>query len=310
VTPDIFVAFRLPPELAELQDGRFTVHLGNGDFPQLDDAQRAAVRALVTNGIRGADRALIDYFPNLEIIASLGIGLDSLDLEAARARKLVVTNTPGVVADDAADLALALLIDRRRQVQEANRFLLAGKWSQGPYPLARSLTGMTLGIVGLGAIGTAVARRAEAFRMHVKWYGPHPKPFVAYQYVPDLVQLAEESDALVIACAGGAATRHLINGPILRALGPQGILVNVARGSIVDTQALIDALTSGQLGAAALDVFEHQPQVPPALLALPNVLLTPHLGTATRETRARMGKMVIHSLIDHFSGRVPQHRVL
>jgi lactate dehydrogenase-like 2-hydroxyacid dehydrogenase len=146
--------------------------------------------------------------------------------------------------------------------------------------------------------------------VHVKWYGPHPKPFVAYQYVPDLEQLASESDALVITCAGGMATRHLINAPILRALGPEGILINVARGSVVDTDALVDALRSGQLGAAALDVFEQQPQVPAELLTLPQVLLTPHLGTATRETRARMGRMVIHSLLEHFAGRSPQHRVV
>lgn len=309
VTPELFVTFRLPPELAALQDGRFTLHLSHGESPQLPDAQRAAVRGLVTNGIRGADSALIDYFPNLEIIASLGIGLDALDLAAARSRKLVVTHTPGVVADDVADLAMALLIDRCRHVQEANRFLLAGKWSKGPFPLARSLTGMTLGIVGLGAIGAAVARRAEAFCMRVKWHGPRAKPAVAQEYVPDLVQLATQSDALVIACAGGPATRHLINAPVLRALGEQGILVNVARGSVVDSAALIAALKSGELGTAALDVFEQQPQVPPELLSMSHVLLTPHLGTATRETRGRMGAMVIQSLLDHFSGQPPKNRV-
>ncbi len=305
--PEVFVAFRLPPELAALHDAPVVLHLG--DQP-LDASQRARVRALVTNGIRGADAALMDQFPNLELIASLGIGLDALDLEAARARNLVVTNTPGVIADDVADLALALLIDRLRQVTAANRYVLAGEWAKGPYPLARSLTGKTVGIVGMGAIGRAVAQRAEAFRMTVKWHGPQPKPDVPQDYVADLVQLARESDVLVVACTGGAATRHLINAPVLTALGPAGVLINVARGSVVDTAALIAALDSGLLGSAALDVLEHQPQVPPELLANDKVLLTPHLGTATRETRARMGRMVVQSLSDHFAGSTPLHRVV
>ena len=307
--PAIFVAFRLPPELEALQDGSFDVHLGHGNLPALEPTKREQVRGLVTNGIRGAEKALIDYFPQLEIIASLGIGLDALDLVAARARGLVVTNTPGVIADDAADLAMALLIDRRRQLTRANRFVVAGQWRNGPFPLARSLTGMTLGIVGLGAIGSAVARRAEAFRIRVKWHGPRPKPDVPYEYVADLEQLARESDALVVTCAGGPATRHLIGAPVLAALGPDGILINIARGSIVDTDALIAALRGGQIAAAALDVFEKQPEVPQELLAMENVLLTPHLGTATRETRARMGSMVIESLNEHFAGRSPRHRV-
>lgn len=307
--PEIFVAFRLPPELQPLLNGPFVVHLGNGNWQTLNEEQRARVTGLVTNGIRGAEKALIDFFPNLQIIASLGIGLDAIDLPAARARCIVVTNTPGVVADDVADLAMGMLIDRRRQLLAANRYVLAGKWGAGPYPLARSLTGMKLGIVGMGAIGTAIARRAEAFRMSVKWHGPRPKPAVPYEYVDDLERLARDSDALAVACAGGPATHHLISARILTALGPDGILVNVARGSIVDTQALIAALQAGRIAGAALDVFEHQPEVPQELLAMENVLLTPHLGTATRETRTRMGAMVIQSLIDHFAGRSPQHRV-
>jgi lactate dehydrogenase-like 2-hydroxyacid dehydrogenase len=264
----------------------------------------------VTSGIRGAEKTLIALFPRLEIISSLGIGVDSIDLGTARARGVVVTNTPGVVADDVADLAMAMLIDRLRGVIDGDRFIRAGSWHRGPYPFARSLTGKRLGIVGLGAIGTAVARRAEAFRLRVKWHGPRAKPDVPYEYVPNLEQLARESDALVVACSGGKETRHLISAPILAALGPQGILINVARGSIVDTDALIVALRGRQLAGAALDVFERQPEVPPELLTFDNVLLTPHLGTATRETRGRMGAMVIESLVDHFSGRVPRRRVV
>jgi len=307
--PEIFLSFRLPTELTGLLDMPLIVHLGDGGPPALDAGQRERVRALVTNGIKGADEALIAQFPRLELIASLGIGLDAIDLEAARRRGVAVTNTPGVNADDVADLAMAMLIDRLRNIRTGNRFLLAGKWLDGPFPLARSLYGKTLGIVGLGAIGRAVARRAEAHRLRIKWTGPHPKADTPHEYVPDLEQLARECDVLLVSCAGGPATRHLINAPVLAALGPEGILINVARGAIVDTEALIRALQSGQIAAAALDVYEEQPQVPAALLELEQVLLTPHLGSATRETRARMGAMVIKSLTDHFAGRPLQHRV-
>jgi hydroxypyruvate reductase len=264
---------------------------------------------LVTNGIRGADAALMDAFPNLELIASLGIGLDAMDLGAARQRGIVVTNTPGVIADDVADLAIMMIVDRLRGATAATKYVYEGRWPSGPFPLARSVTGKVIGIVGMGAIGRAVARRADVFRARVKWYGPNAKPDVAWEYVPDLLELAEESDVLVVACAGGAATRHLVDRRVLDALGPDGLLVNVARGSIVDTGALVAALRERRIAGAALDVFEAQPVVPPELLALDNVLLTPHLGTATRETRARMGRMVYESLVDHFAGRELRHRV-
>jgi glyoxylate reductase len=303
------VASRMTPEFCSELSSRFTAHFSNGAPPALDEAQRARVTGLVTNGIRGVEKALLDQFPNLQIVASLGIGLDAIDFDTARARGIVVTNTPNVVADDVADLAMGLLIDRLRHLVEADRFVRAGKWSGGPYPLARSLTGKRLGIVGLGAIGSALARRAEAFKLRVKWYGPRPKPEQPYEYVPDLERLARESDVLVVACSGGSATRHLIDARILAALGPQGVLVNVARGSVVNIDALMAALRAGELGAAALDVLERQPHVPPELLTVPNVLLTPHLGTNTRETRATMGAMVIANLMAHFEGRRPPNLV-
>lgn len=302
---EVFVASRMTPEFCADLGARFTAHFSNGQWPTLDEAQRARVKALVTNGIRGAEKALLDLFPNLQIIASLGIGIDAIDFEVVRARGLAVTNTPNVIADDVADLAMGMLIDRLRHLVDGERFVRAGKWHHGPYPLARSLTGKRLGIVGLGAIGTAVAQRAQAFKLRVQWYGPRPKPQQPYEYVPDLEQLARNSDVLVIACSGGKETRHLIDARIIAALGAKGVLVNVARGSVVDVEALMAALRAGELGAAALDVLEKQPQVPAELLTLPNVLLTPHLGTNTRETRATMGAMVIENLVAHFEGRRP-----
>lgn len=307
---EVFVASRMPPQFcAELAE-RFTAHFSDGAWPVLDAKARERVTALVTNGIRGAEKALLDLFPNLQIVASLGIGIDAIDFDAVRARGLVVTNTPNVVADDVADLAMGMLIDRLRHIVDGERFVRAGKWSDGPYPLARSLTGKRLGIVGLGAIGKAVASRAEAFRLRVKWHGPRPKPDQPYEYVPDLEQLARESDVLVVSCSGGSGTRHLIDARVIAALGAQGVLVNVARGSVVDIEALMLALQAGELGAAALDVLERQPQVPSELLKMPNVLLTPHLGTNTRETRARMGAMVIANLIAHFEGQRPPNLVI
>jgi hydroxypyruvate reductase len=307
--PEVFVAVRIPVELGELLHGQYVMHLGEGNLPALDAAARSRVRALVTNGIRGAEKALMDCFPNLEIIASLGIGLDALDLDAARARNIAVTNTPGVITDDVADLAMAMILDRLRRVKEANQFVLAGEWSKGAFPLSRSLTGKCVGIVGLGGIGAAVARRAEVSRMQVKWFGPRSKPGAPYEYVGNLEQLAQESDVLVVCCSGGPATHHLVNAQVLEKLGPDGVLVNVARGSVVDTHALVSALAEGRIAGAALDVIEGQPQIPEVLLRSGSVLLTPHMGTATRETRARMGGMVLASLEDHFAGRPLQHLV-
>lgn len=307
--PEVFVTFPLPPELEQLRDGPYVLHLGDGSRPDVSVEARGRVRGIITNGIRGASRALMEYFPNLEIIGSLGIGLDAIDLDCARERGIRVTNTPGVNADDVADLAMAMIVDRLRGIRDGNAFLLRGDWLKGPFPLARTVTGRRVGIVGLGAIGKAIAARAAAFRMDVCWHGPRPKPEVALPYVPYLLEMARAVDVLVVACSGGPATRHLIGAHVLGALGPQGVLVNIARGSVVDTAALIAALGEGSLGSAALDVFEDQPRVPDALRQSNRVLLTPHLGSATRETRARMGELVIDSLADHFAGRVPVHLV-
>jgi hydroxypyruvate reductase len=305
----IFVTCHILPEFEQELRKHFVPYLCGGKAPVLDATERASVRAFITSGSHGAPKELFDLFPNVEIVANLGIGVDAIDLDVARARGVVVTNTPDVVADDVADLAMGMMIERFRRMGDGDRYVRAGKWGQGPFPPTRSLSGKTLGIVGLGGIGQALARRAITFRMNVKWYGPRPKPDAPYRYVPDLEQLARESDVLVVACPGGRSTRHLINARVLAALGPEGVLINVARGSVVDTGALIAALRSRQIAGAALDVFEDQPQVPQELLALDNVLLSPHLGTSTRETRGAMSTIVLQSLVDHFAGRTPQNRV-
>lgn len=309
MSAELYLCFPAPPELQPLLDGRHVVHQGNGLPQSLDAATRARVRILVTNGIRGASAELMDCFANLQLIASLGIGLDAIDLTAARARGIAVTHTPGVVADDVADLAVAQLITLCRRSSEAESYLRGGHWPQAPFPLARSVTGLQVGIVGLGAIGTAIAQRATACRMSVRWNGPRPKREAPWPFEPDLHHLATTSDALVVACAGGPATHHLVGASVLQALGPSGVVINVARGSVVDTEALVHALQSGALGGAALDVFEHQPQVPAALLTLPNVRLTPHLGTATRQTRTTMANLVLASIDAFLAGQPLRHRV-
>jgi lactate dehydrogenase-like 2-hydroxyacid dehydrogenase len=276
-------------------------------YPFPDDALagdiRARIRGLATEANRGATRALMASLPKLEIIACFGVGVDAIDLAAARERAIPVTNTPGVLADECADLAIGMMLTSARQIVMADRYVRSGEWLKGPIRLGHGVGGKTLGVVGLGGIGRAIADRAKAFRMTVLWHGPRPKPDVPYEYVDNLVELARRSDFLMVACKGGVETRRLISGPVLDALGPDGTLVNIARGSIVDEPALIERLRDGRLGHAALDVFENSPRIAPAFLELPNVLLQPHHGSATVETRTAIGKLMIDNLAAHFAGR-------
>lgn len=260
------------------------------------------VRGMTTTGMVGAKAALIDALPKLEIIACFGVGYDAVDVAAARRRKVIVTNTPDVLTDCVADLAMALLLAAARRICEADRFVRAGKWLQGPFPLAAKVGGKTCGIVGLGRIGQSVARRAEAFGMRIAYHGPRRKD-VPYPFHADLAELAKASDFLVVTTPGGGDTLRLVDEPILNALGPAGTLVNVARGSVVDEPALIRALQEKRLGAAALDVFENEPRIPAELLRMDNVVLLPHLGSATRETRGAMGQLVVDNLRAHFAGK-------
>ncbi len=309
--PDVLIAVPIFPATMEALDRHFTLHrlFDAADRPAFLAQVADRVRAIVTSGGAGADAALIAALPKTEIIASFGVGYDAIDLGAARARGIAVTNTPDVLTDDVADLALGLIIDCARRISRGDRFVRAGKWLQGGLELGTALRGRKLGIVGLGRIGLATARRAEACGMMVAYHGPRAKPEAPYSYVADLVELARRSDFLVLTLPGGAGTRNRVNAEVLAALGPHGTLVNVARGSVVDETALLAALQSGALGAAALDVFADEPRVPPALLAMENVVLQPHVGSATQETRAAMGQLVIDNLAAHFAGQALPTRV-
>src|SRR5712675_1863208 len=230
------------------------------------------IRGIATEANRGADRALIAALPKLEMIAIFGVGTDSIDLAAARERGIPVTNTPGILTDEVADLAIGLMLASARQVIFADRYVRDGSWgAKGPIPLGRSVGGKTMGVIGLGGIGRAIADRGAAFRMRVIYSGPRRKADAPYEYVADLVELARQSDYLMVACKGGPETRHLVSAVVIDAVGPKGTLINVARGSVVDEPALIAALAEGRLGYAALDVFENEPNPSPEVLKLSNV---------------------------------------
>lgn len=304
--PDVLAigpAFALLPKVMDEMGRHFTVH-HVADYPQsVDGDLRPRIRGLATEANRGAKRELLAMLPNLEIVSLFGVGLDLVDLAAARERNIPVTNTPGVVGREVADLAIGMMLASARQILFADRFVREGKWMQGPLPLGRSVHGKTLGIIGLGEIGRAIAERAVAFGMRVIYHGPRRKPDAPYAYVADPVALAMESDFLMVACKGGPQTRHLVSAEVIAALGPGGTLINVARGSVVDEAALIAALKSGALGFAALDVFENAPNINEGFLTMPNLILQPHQGSAARETREAMGLQVVENLRAHFEGR-------
>jgi hydroxypyruvate reductase len=258
--------------------------------------------SLVTSARAGADKDLLDALPSLKVIVSFGVGYETLDIDAARARGIAVSNTPDVLNDCVADLALGLILDTVRGLSRADRFVRNGKWAQGGSPtLQRQVTGKRLGIVGLGRIGTEIARRAEGFRMQVRYHARRSVPDVPWIHEPTLTGLAQWADILVLACTGGPATHHLVSSEVLTALGPRGYLINVSRGSVVDEAALVNALQQGVIAGAGLDVYEVEPHIPEALIEMENVVLLPHIGSATEETRAAMSALVLHNLDSFFS---------
>jgi lactate dehydrogenase-like 2-hydroxyacid dehydrogenase len=265
---------------------------------------KARVRAIATEANRGASRALIAALPKLEVISVFGVGTDNVDLIAAHERRIAVTNTPGILTDEVADLAIGLMLASARQIIFADGYVRDGSWAaKGPIRLGRSVGGKTMGVLGLGGIGRAIADRGAAFRMRVIYSGPRRKPDAPYEFVADIVELARQSDYLMVACKGGPQTHHLVSAAVIDALGPDGTLINVARGSVVDEPALIAALAAGRLGHAALDVFESEPVPSPEVLKLPNVIVQPHHGSATLETRTAIGQLMIDNLSAHFAGR-------
>jgi hydroxypyruvate reductase len=295
---------RLMPFLeVELAD-EFDVH---PLWKEADPAAFLAARGgdfagLVTGARMGADATLMDALPALELIASFGVGYETIDVEAAKGRGVAVSNTPDVLTDCVADLAFGLLIDVARGLSASDRFVRRGDWRPGAmFPLSTRVSGKRLGILGLGRIGQAIAQRSIGFSMEVRYHSRHPVSRVDWAYEASPAALAEWADFLVVACAGGPATRHLVSADVIAALGPSGFLVNISRGSVLDQEALVAALVGKRIGGAALDVFENEPNVPKALMSLDNVVLLPHVGSSTYETRQAMGDLVLGNLRSWFA---------
>jgi lactate dehydrogenase-like 2-hydroxyacid dehydrogenase len=302
--PDVLVVARLWQPMMESLQAAFRVHdRVNQSDPTVFAALAPRIRAISASGESKVSREMLAQLPALEIVSVFGVGYDGIDVAAARERGIAVTNTPDVLNDEVADLALGLVLAVARRIPQADRYVREGKWSGGPMPLARKVSGARLGIVGLGRIGKAIAKRAEAFGMSIAYTARSEKADSGFRFFPTAEALAAQVDFLVVITPGGAGTRKLIDAKVLRALGQDGYLVNVARGSVVDEAALVDALTSGTIAGAGLDVFENEPDVPAPLLALDNVVLTPHVGSATWQTRRAMADLAFGNLEAHFAGR-------
>ncbi|WCJ40783.1 Glyoxylate/hydroxypyruvate/pyruvate reductase 2KGR [Euphorbia peplus] len=293
------------PDLIEQLEKRFNL-LNLHDAPDKADfinANKNSIRAIVGSGGFGADAKLIDQLPNLEIVSSYSVGLDKVDLPKCKEKGIRVTNTPDVLTDDVADLAIGLMLAVLRRLSESDRYVRSGKWRKGDFKLTTKFSGKRVGIIGLGRIGTAVAKRAEAFSCPISYYSRTEKTDVKYKYYPSVVELAANCDILVVACALTGETRHIVNREVMDTLGPKGVLINIGRGLHVDEAELVSALVEGRLGGAGLDVFENEPHVPEQLFELQNVVLLPHVGSGTVETRKVMADLVVGNLEAHFMNK-------
>ncbi|KQP63974.1 2-hydroxyacid dehydrogenase [Methylobacterium sp. Leaf112] len=308
MTPvDLLLLKPMQPSVMEALATRFTLHRADTapDAEAFYAEIGPRIRAMATGAQAPVDDALLARLPNLEIVASFGVGYDTIDTAAAAARGVVVTNTPDVLSDEVADLAMGLLLATLRQIPQADRYLRAGHWPTRPYPLTPTLRGRTIGILGLGRIGRAIATRLEGFGVALAYHGRRRQPEVSYTYHATLLGMARAVDVLLVVAPGGPETDGLVDAAVLAALGPEGILINVARGSVVDEAALIAALRDGTILGAGLDVFAREPHVPADLVALDHVVLLPHVGSGSVHTREAMGRLVVDNLLHWFDGRGP-----
>jgi lactate dehydrogenase-like 2-hydroxyacid dehydrogenase len=302
---ELLITAPLPDFLKEPLMSAYKCHdyAGAADKAALLKSAGGRIRGLVQGGGTHTPVELLEQLPKLEVISVFGVGYDGVPVAYCKQRGIRVGHTPDVLTDDVADVALGLTLTLMRQFHLANRLVHAGDWPKRNAALATSMAGKRAGILGLGRIGKAIAQRLAACEMKISYHGRKAQPGVSYKYFPTLLELARNSDVLVVASPGGAETKNMVNADILAALGPNGRVVNIARGSVVDEPALIDALKSGKLGGAGLDVFADEPHVPAGLLALDNVVLYPHVGSATKETRKAMADLVLANLAAYFDGK-------
>ena len=306
--PDVLLVGARKPVLVKGLETSVTLHdyLGAPDKDALIKSVGGKIRAIaVAYTANKIDAGFMQQFPKLEQISSFGVGYDHIDAKWAGAHGIVVTNTPEVLNEEVADTALGLLLCTVREFPQADRYVRAGKWPQAQYPLAKAtLRNRTVGMVGMGRIGKAIARRLEAFGVPVVYHSRNPQD-VSYKYYPKLLDMARDVDTLMVIVPGGAATQNLINAEVLEALGPQGIVINMARGSVVDEPALIEALKNRTIYSVGLDVFAKEPQVPNELLEMDHVVLFPHLGSSTEVTRAAMDQLVVDNILAFAAGNPP-----
>jgi lactate dehydrogenase-like 2-hydroxyacid dehydrogenase len=303
--PEILMTGPYPPWEMPLLEQAYVIHrLWESTEPQALIAEHAsAIRAIATRGDLGASTALIASLPNLEMIACFGVGTDAIDLAAARARNIKVSYTPDVLTGDVADLAIALCLAVTRNIPAAENHVRSGAWTAAAMPIGTRFFGKRVGIVGLGRIGLAIAKRAVGFEMGVAYHNRHARNDVPYTYCDSVEALAAQSDFLIAAVAGGPTSKSLIGSAALIALGPEGYFINIARGSVVDEAALLHALENNVIKGAGLDVYLNEPMLNPRFLKQKNVVLLPHVGSATLETRQNMGKLVRDNLVAHFAGQ-------
>ena len=307
--PDVLLIGAKKPVLVKGLEPKVTLHYladakdQDAFLKSIADKVRAIAIAYTANKL---DAAFMQKLPKLEQISSFGVGYDHIDAKWAGEHGIIVTNTPEVLNEEVADTALGLLLCTVREFPQAERFLRAGKWPQGHYPLTKAtLRNRTVGMVGMGRIGKAIARRLEAFGVPVVYHSRSPQQGVSYKYYPKLIDMARAVDTLMVIVPGGPATANMINAEVLKALGPNGILINMARGSVVDEPALIAALKNRTIYSAGLDVFAKEPQVPKELLEMDNIVLFPHLGSSTEVTRAAMDQLVVDNILAWVAGKPP-----
>jgi lactate dehydrogenase-like 2-hydroxyacid dehydrogenase len=296
----ILAAALYPETYKTFKDLYETLSLRDIALDDLPASWKADCEVLVTNSLVGVSPNILEQLPGIQLVANFGTGVDKIDLDYCKEKGIAVTHTPGVLTEDVADLAIGLILSTLRQISTADRYIRKGLWGTEPFALTRSFRGMKVGFVGLGQIGKEIARLSKAFETKIGYYGPNKKD-VNYRYFNTPEELSAWADILVAACPGGSATNGIISKEVLEKLGPESIFINIARGSVVDEKALVKALVNGNIAGAGLDVFADEPHVPEELLQLDNVVLQPHLGSATHRTRREMGKLCLANVEAYFS---------